>query len=133
MCQMTKITAEFYLDDGDLMVRLYKDGEAVDRMKDLKLTEEQALEMSIQKWEAIERFIEQGEEVLDDNGYHTCALCSLYLKKFNCKGCPVKEYTVYGGCDGTPYEEIVPYLGDPMLLELASEELEFLKGLRKEA
>jgi hypothetical protein len=83
-----------------------------------------ALEGSIRKWEAI--VAGTGE----DWGTSNCPLCTEFyafvgVDGDNCRGCPVRERTGYGLCDGSPYERYVP--GNR---EGAQEELDFLKSLR---
>jgi len=92
---------------------------------------EDPLELSIQKWEDIVNGV--GE----DEGRYNCALCYVYYDK-DCKGCPVKERTGHDSCDGTPYRawgrcrrEHLMEKGNPCR-EIALQELDFLKSLRKE-
>lgn len=126
-----EIRAEFYLlSGGNLRARFYRNGKVATHIEYLELTKEQALEMSIQKWASIEKFIKQGKRVFNDRGPRTCALCGLY-RDADCEGCPVEERTGQKCCDGTPYEELgYKMFSHPMELEMVSEELEFLKSLR---
>jgi hypothetical protein len=87
-----------------------------------------ALEGSIAKWQAIV----DGTGV--DRGADNCPLCKMFISK-NCRGCPVRERTGFGGCGNTPYREYVVHAfargsGDLLALELARKELEFLESLR---
>lgn len=106
------------------------------------MTKEEALSKSIQKWESISTGIGI------DTAHNNCALCKLYNTKLGCSECPVFEDSHKDYCDNTPYFEwhmhqIVHYRKRPfrapfMVLcpecrKLAIEELNYLKGLRKEA
>jgi len=93
----------------------------------------QALEGSIDKWEAIVA----GTGV--DRGRHNCPLCRLFYI-LGCKGCPVYLKTGAQNCRKTPYErwKIHGYrlygcstIEGTKIMEMARDELEFLKSLRE--
>ena len=93
---------------------------------------EDALELSIKKWEDVVQGKGRGL------GASNCALCQIYLVERTtdfCKGCPVCEKTSYTNCVKTPYTEYeLAYeqkRPDEELIEIAKRELEFLKSLRK--
>ena len=89
---------------------------------------EDALELSIEKWEDIV------EGKGEDLGATNCALCQKYIKK-ECVDCPVYKVTRKTACERTPYREyeIAQSLGKParLLKKLAQKEVDFLKSLRK--
>jgi len=124
---------KFYLDDND---RLNVIPNEVDPNDDL-------LALSIQKWEAIVGFLEEGKWVSHDNGMLTCGLCAKYHNQVNtCAGCPVRKVTGWPGCVGTPYEEwdmLCRMNTKPtavalnVKLVIAEGELAFLKSLREES
>ena len=68
------------------------------------MTKEEALELSIQKWE---RILKREQE---DHGANDCALCNLYFLSESeeddykdCEGCFIKEETGEDYCKATPY------------------------------
>lgn len=91
-----------------------------------------ALKGSIKKWEKI--VAGKG----DDMGWFNCPLCLKFSENF-CKGCPVSDKTGVVNCRETPYGKWVRSFGKrivyplgantPKRVELAKEELEFLKSL----
>lgn len=60
-----------------------------------------ALKSSIAHWKRLAA----GKRRLGEGiGANSCALCRLFLGlQATCKGCPVREHTGKGTCEGTPY------------------------------
>jgi hypothetical protein len=89
-----------------------------------------ALEGSIEKWQKI---VERRGE---DHGTANCPLCLRFISD-TCEGCPVKDATGQGGCQGSPYAEWdtfmrnvgVDHVFDSESLRLAQAELSFLISL----
>jgi hypothetical protein len=97
------------------------------------LTKATALDRSIQKWQFIVDHLDAGKDVQDDGATQTCALCSLYWEKHDCKGCPVLKVTGEEGCQGTPYEvwgNLACDESPSLRLSIAKSELNFLKALK---
>lgn len=89
------------------------------------VTKENALELSIKKWELIVK-----DKSIYEGGKFTCALCWKYNKdssKRPCQGCPVHEETGQDVCVGTPYFTFSRTASE----RDAQDELDFLKSLRK--
>ncbi len=113
------------------------------RLKETKIVEtfkpfeyDDALEGSIRKWEGILRG--DTEDLLSLN----CPLCKKYLGQGNCFGCPVQIRTGQRGCISTPYilwnehqhthyQYKGRYTHCEKCIQLAQQELDFLRGLRK--
>jgi hypothetical protein len=100
-------------------------------------SQEEALEMSIAKWETIVDHIELTGELIYDGEADTCALCEMYYEHVKwpvcCEGCPVAEHTGYSHCRKTPFSAYQRALEKDDVeagLEAARKELEFLKSLR---
>ena len=107
---------------------------------------EDALELSIEKWEGKVDILES-DEIPVLYGADDCALCLEYLGNFlegYCKGCPVYNLTKQTGCEGTPYEKYIGILDAheeydeldedeaiEQLLIHAKQEVEMLKSLRE--
>ena len=105
------------------------------------MTREQAIQLSIEKWEDI-----VNGEGIDEGGFN-CALCKQYF--FFCVAddaskCPIYELTGKVNCDGTPYEKWLNHQRKlhPEAIHikrvecntckrLAKKELEFLRSLLK--
>jgi len=89
---------------------------------------EEALEMSIAKWEFLAKQEKHGHHELHDGGPSTCGLCLLFFRAgHDCgKKCPVAA-SGHDHCDGTPYEDYCTNKdpGD------AEKEMLFLKRLLK--
>lgn len=81
------------------------------------ITDEDALELSILKWDLIEAGLAYNE--VSDN----CALC---LTHPECKNCPVREDTGWDSCSETPYQEYTWNHSS----ENARAEADYLRGLR---
>lgn len=102
-----------------------------------KLSDEELLELSIQKWEAVVEYTEKNPLDQQEDptkllgmGPSTCALCQRYWYENyedKCTGCIVYKTTEVRWCDGTPAE----WYFYSESLENAKKEIEFLKGLRK--
>jgi hypothetical protein len=104
--------ARFYVEDDSLEVEWQEE-----------VTEENALDLSIQKWERMDS-VANGK--IHAGGMATCALCSLYNRLTFCKDtCPIKRRTGQDGCDGAPHKEFPTK-------EQAREMKEFLIGLQTE-
>lgn len=96
---------------------------------------ENALEISIAKWEAVVAFYEEYPDgLLECGGRFTCALCLVHLyKKERCKGCPVEAATGEDCCAYTPYDDYVSAIDNDApdeAYEMAKRELAFLQSLR---
>jgi len=85
---------------------------------------EDALEISIQKWQDI--VDEKGIDEQADN----CALCEQEHGGV-CGGCPVKQKTGKTDCRNSPYTKYCFAIKEFGKLRWAKKELEFLKSLRK--
>lgn len=93
-----------------------------------------ALELAIEKWQFIVTYLEQNPEhtVHCGNG-RTCALCHQINFARGCTGCIVAQTMGEAGCVGTPWEDFAGMTDDAdSQIEAAREELEFLKGLRRD-
>jgi len=105
-------------------------------------TDEEALELSVEKWEFIVAALsaEGSSGDLLDNGWYTCGLCmhygTLYYDgRVDCgTGCPVAVYTGDNYCDGTPYHDyddaVHTYDNKGALLAAATREVAFLKEVQ---
>ena len=105
-------------------------------------TDEEALTLSVEKWEFIVAALsaEGSSGDLIDNGWHTCGLCMYHGDwvprdgSVNCENCPVGIYTGDNYCSGTPYHDY----GDAIdtddnkgaLLAAATREVAFLKKVQ---
>ena len=96
------------------------------------MTEEEAIELSIQKWESIIYLTERGFKIRADGGPSTCGLCALFYHDVHCHGCPIYEETGLKGCVSTPHEdwEIAVGIHCNSGLAQAREEVEFLESLK---
>jgi len=95
------------------------------------LTESQAFEVSIAKWEQLYDLCNQGK-LVDDGGIQTCGLCALYFYGHmdECEGCPIKN-AGHMGCIGTPYKDYLAALKNGNLelaKQAAKEEIQFLRS-----
>jgi hypothetical protein len=105
------------------------------------MTEAEALEKSIAKWDSIEAGIGI------DRGGDNCELCKKFylVSKGSCEACPVYAKTGRNFCWGTPYEMWCAHQGfrhdrstHPLMAlcpdcrRIAKEEADFLRSLRKE-
>jgi len=89
----------------------------------IMITEENALPLSIAKWEVICEELEGGE-LVEEHGRRTCACCKLYDGVTGCPDCPIGDK-----CLDSPY---VDYIGARTLydaMKAAHDEVEFLKSL----
>ena len=102
----------------------------------LSLTEKEAIDLAIGKWDFIVSYYEDVDtnRVLYDGGNETCALCHFFSP--GCAGCFVFKHSGSPYCLNTPYAsyhwEILketPCLSK--LLLYAKEEREFLKILKQ--
>ena len=89
----------------------------------LRITDKNALKLSILKWEFIVWYIEGGFDpsLVNCGGWPTCALC---LKFRLCSKCPVGR-AGFLKCNNTPHE----LFEQSPTLKNAKAELEFLKSL----
>jgi len=96
------------------------------------MTVDQALDLSIEKWETIVKHIEEHGITVECGGRHTCALCGMFWLPM-CEGCPIHAETGQHGCVSTPYDDYDSWCGSDSdeNLEHAKAELKFLKGLRE--
>jgi hypothetical protein len=99
------------------------------------LTESQAFEVSITKWELLHNLYKTGE-LVDDGGIQTCGLWGLYFyghtQEF--EDCPITS-AGHRGCVGTPYKDYMKAVENSdteLAIRAALEEILFLKSLRKE-
>lgn len=91
-------------------------------------TEEEALALSIEKWEFI---CEQGDDV-NEGGYNTCGLC---MRHEYCSGCPIATFTGEHSCLETPYDDYgyatgTGRAGHAGRVAAAKREVEFLKQVQ---
>lgn len=96
---------------------------------------ENALELSIQKWETIVAALAAGQHVTSSGGQDTCALCQLPGGwREGCGGCPVSR-AGWATCRNYEYlgwsYALVHKLDVDGLLEAAEAELNFLRGIRQ--
>jgi hypothetical protein len=94
------------------------------------------MQRAIEKWQDVAR------DELYDNGARNCALCSTYLHRHLCIGCPIHDDTNCVCCNGTPYEDWVNHqeqvhnavhnlsIQCSECRELADAEVAYLKKLR---
>ena len=104
-------------------------------------TDEEALTLSVEKWEFIVAALSaegSGGDLLD-NGGRTCGLCmhygtSYYDGRVDCAGCPVAVYTNDEFCKGTPYHDYSDAIdtddNEGALLDAATREVAFLKKVQ---
>ena len=52
-------------------------------------------------------------------GAKNCALCTIYIDN-DCIGCPVFESSGLPGCAGTPYMDLVAFIGKPTIASLVT-------------
>lgn len=98
-----------------------------------KVTRENALDLSIAKWQAIVDYYvkhEQDSERRLLSEYDTCALCLLYTPPFSCLGCPVQARTGTFQCHNTPYWDHRNAMTPAQALRAARRELAFLQSLK---
>jgi len=110
-----------------------------------KKTTSELLDISIAKWHALAKAIDEEGRYIMDGGIETCALCQrFHSREFSgssdgCDGCPIKAYTGLSGCGNTPYEDYEEFYAyedvlDPQgehAIELAQAEAEFLERVRE--
>jgi len=99
------------------------------------LTESQAFDVSIAKWELLYHLCSHGKLVAD-GGIQTCGLCVLYFYGYTdeCEDCPITS-AGRRSCAGTPYTDYVRAIemGNFELAIMATvEEIRFLKSFYKE-
>ena len=99
------------------------------------LTESQAFEVSIAKWELLYHLCRYGKLVAD-GGIQTCGLCILYFYGYTdeCEDCPITS-AGHRGCALTPYKNYVRAVENGNLdlaIQAAVEEIRFLKSSCKE-
>lgn len=103
--------------------------------------------LSLAKWLKLIRECQDGKMV-DGAGAYTCGLCMRFWAIPGCKGCPIRESTGRGTCDGTPHDlyrdELGRYEPQPdallkhamdefaLLLELYQRWKEAFRGLRQD-
>jgi hypothetical protein len=95
-----------------------------------------AMRLSIAKWEMLVMRLEDYDEVQNDGGILTCALCAKYYNDGNCKilngsKCPISMATNNCHCACTPYSKFSHIDRDDIdaRLEWAKRELRFLQGI----
>lgn len=76
------------------------------------MTREGLLSVSIAKWRSLADFMKETGHRIADNGASSCALCQVYMHRFNsnhkagdCRGCPIAEKTGKQYCELSPYME----------------------------
>lgn len=99
--------------------------------------EEEAINLSVNKWQFVVESLESSTSLVNDGGWTTCALCQIYDRGNHerCYGCPVVERTGLPGCENTPYREYREALkrGDrTAALDAARREVEFLQSLEND-
>ena len=87
-------------------------------------TEENALDLSIQKWEFILNYLETESVIIYGGNSTTCALCIMHSR---CLGCPVKNAGHYG-CSNTPWASYSHAWDVEEAKVYAQQEIDFLKG-----
>jgi len=115
----------FMLSDFGVSCDARKSVLLTNKFREITITFENALQLSIAKWIFIVEYLESGGSLLDDGGTHTCPLCHIYHKD-KCVNCPV-ALSGHPGCINTPY---VDFYNCPNLAD-AQAELGFLKSLRQ--
>ena len=105
-----------------------------------EVTEENALDLSIAKWEAIVQIIEEEQVKVREQGHSTCALCQLHRMDLNttpfwdeyeCGKCVVYSRVGEESCEGTPYNEFTDADTPQEQLVAAIKQVEFLKSLKE--
>jgi len=95
------------------------------------VTEENALNLAIEKWEFILAQHKNGVPEISGVGSYSCALCRLYnYGPFYCDGCPIACKTGRIFCDNTPYSNYLKAETLEGRIKYAEEEIVFLKGLK---
>lgn len=97
-----------------------------------ELSEQEALESSIAKWEFLAKWYEDPShtEYVHCGGKDTCGLCQKFMP---CHDCPVTgEFYEHVGCEDTPYMRYYDGNSREELLAAARAEVEFLKSLQPE-
>jgi hypothetical protein len=91
-------------------------------------TVQEAVELSIQKWEAIvQKQKGQSGKEISGTGCFSCGLCHMFMgSDGTCDGCLVYRTTGKICCHDTPYTDFEKSYS----VEDAQREVEFLKGLR---
>lgn len=84
---------------------------------------EEALAISIAKWESVTAFYEEFSGVLLDGGAETCGLCMAFFE-VGCQGCPINSMGYYK-CKYTPYD----LYGNDKKYKTAKAELDFLLSI----
>lgn len=108
---------KFFLnDEGEVGVKPQLTGDEPD-----------PLALSIQKWQFIVECLEEGKQVSQDGGIHTCALCRAY-HSYGCTGCPIFKFTRCSSCNRTP---IQMWEMEVCTLAVAKAELYFLVALQE--
>ena len=116
----------------DIIVTERQPGLKLKKQSNQILSEKQAWEISIEKWNLLYHLCKQGK-LIDDGGTQTCGLCTLYFYSYEdeCERCPIKK-AGYPACEGTPYKEYRTAV-EKGSLELAKQaaagEIEFLRNL----
>lgn len=109
--------------------------------RDMPKVEKEALLLSIEKWQTICDYYENGgKKVVYDGGVNTCSLCAIYLLPSkdgeDCVGCPVYNKTGEPYCRQTPYAYYYGTTAGTKDVALAHKyakaELKFLQDLFKE-
>jgi len=99
---------------------------------------EDALDISISKWEDIIEYLESSKRISFrkinslEGGIKNCALCEIHWEN-RCATCPIAKFTQKPYCRGTPYtgfSAVKTLLHKEKLLEYAKDELSFLKKLK---
>jgi hypothetical protein len=69
-------------------------------------SEEQAWRISFNKWLQVIRYVSDPDSdyPFSEGGIDSCGLCMLYWDEGGCTDCPVKQYTGFSTCSGTPYQ-----------------------------
>lgn len=100
------------------------------------MSTEEALRLSIEKWEFFKANIEQYPHLMD-GGVWSCALCGLFYYDGRggfCTGCPISEKTGDTHCQGSPYDAIVYRYEnhEAVTLDEVQKEIDFLEILLAE-
>ena len=92
--------------------------------------------LSLAKWVKLVRELQSGR-IVRSGGWATCGLCMRFWHLAGCRGCPIREATGRGACDGTPYDRYLDEMDrhekrPTALLQAATDQLAFLLDLCQE-
>lgn len=99
-------------------------------------TNEDAHDISIEKWRTVLSHLREGILLrVDDGDEQGCGYCHMYLTREDyCEQCPIYQETGYSLCYETPYRDFVECRYDlnfPGMIDAAEREIDFLDQIRK--